>query len=243
MRMKHLFGIAWLFLCIISFVGCSDDDETKEPEGSVTLNMMNEENGKTLLGESDVYINKSNNFKTSSCQIADMGKASGLGASAKIQLDNTSQEVAVIPNHLYHIYLRNTMQSFPSGNKAVMIGSGYYKAYVMAPITQENSTTGATLKYVLAYPQTNGLPEYDTVMGRVNNVGDCIEYPLPKDAELLFSDYLDQEKQSFDIQIINGKLKITLLTSIDKYSGPYGDYEMYIRSGSTFTYAMFKAGN
>ena len=57
MKTKQLFGIL-LFLCSIGFVSCGDDDDNKDPEGSVMLNMMNEGNGKTLLGASDVYIKK-----------------------------------------------------------------------------------------------------------------------------------------------------------------------------------------
>lgn len=241
MKTKQLFGIL-LFLCSIGFVSCGDDDNNKDPEGSVMLNMMNEGNGKTLLGESDVYINNSNNFKTSTCYIADVGATSGLGAPVKLSLDNLAKEIAVVPGHLYHIYDRGVLQDFPSGKRAVTIGSGYYKAYVVSPITVDGATTGATLKFVLAYPETNGLPEFETVIGNVDNVGDQIEYALPKDAELRFSAYLDDEKDSFDIQFVNGKLKIALLKSINQISGPYGDYGIFVRSGDAFTYIMFKAG-
>ena len=103
MKTKQLFGIL-LFLCSIGFVSCGDDDDNKDPEGSVMLNMMNEGNGKTLLGASDVYINNSNNFKTSTCYIADVGATSGLGAPVKLSLDNLAKEIAVVPGHLYHIY-------------------------------------------------------------------------------------------------------------------------------------------
>lgn len=241
MKTKQLFGIL-LFLCSIGFVSCGDDDDNKNPEGSVTLNMMNEGNGKTLLGKSDVYINNSNNFKTSTCYIADMGEASGLGTPVKPSLDNLANEMAVVPGHLYHIYDRNVLLDFPSGKRAVMIESGYYKAYVISPITVDGTTTGATLKFVLAYPETNGLPEYETVMGNVDDVGDEIEYTLPKDAELRFSDYLDSDSNSFDIQFVNGKLKVELLESINHISGPYGDYGIFVRSGDAYTYVMFKAG-
>lgn len=240
--MKNLFGMLLLFLSIISFVSCSSDDELGDPEGSVTLNMMNEGNGKTLLGASDVYINKSNNFKTSSCFIANMGESYGLGAPTNTILNNLVQETAVVPKYTYHIYDKNFIRNFPSGNKAIMIGSGYYKAYVMTPIQKENTTTGAILKYVLTYPETNNLPEYDKIIGNVDNIGDRIEYTLPEDAELLFSDYLDDEKNAFDIQITSEKLEITLLESINQISGPYGDYGIYVRSGSTFSYIEFQAG-
>lgn len=170
------------------------------------------------------------------------GEASGLGAPVKLSLDNLAEEMAAVPGHLYHIYDKDVFLDFPSGKRAVIIKSGYYKAYVISPITVNGTTTGATLKYVLAYPETNGLPEYETVIGNVDNVGDQIEYTLPKDAELRFSDYLDGETESFDIQFANGKLKVKLLESINHISGPYGDYGIFVRSGNTYTYVMFKAG-
>ena len=224
MKTKQLFGIL-LFLCSIGFVSCGDDDDNKDPEGSVTLNMMNEGNG-----------------KTSTCYIADMGEASGLGTPVKPSLDNLANEMAVVPGHLYHIYDRDVFLDFPSGKRAVIIESGYYKAYVISPITVDGTTTGATLKFVLAYPETNGLPEYETVIGNVDDVGDEIEYTLPKDAELLFSGYLDSDRDSFDIQFVNGKLKVKLLENINHISGPYGDYGIFVRSGDAYTYVMFKAG-
>lgn len=241
MKIKEIFGIL-LLLCTVNFISCSSDDEDNEPEGSVSLNMMNEENGKTLLGVSDVYINKSNNFKTSACFITDMGKASGLGTNSKINLDNISQEVAVTTNHLYHIYDQKTLLDFPSGNRAIEIGAGYYKTYVMAPITKENVMAGVTLKYILASPETNNLPEYKKIIGNVDYVGETAKYTLPKDTELYFSDYLEGDRDAFDIQITDGKLSITLLKEINKNSGPYGDYGIYARSGSTYTYIVFQAG-
>lgn len=241
MKTKQLFGIL-LFLCSIGFVSCGDDDDNKDPEGSVMLNMMNEGNGKTLLGASDVYINNSNNFKSSTCFIADMGEVSGLGTPVKTSLDNLAKEIAVVPGHLYHIYDKDVFVDFPSGKRAVTIDSGYYKAYVVSPITVDGITAGAILKYVLAYPEASGLPEYETVIGNVDNVGDQIEYTLPKDAELRFSDYLNSDSDSFDIQFVNGKLKIRLQESINQISGPYGDYGIFVRFGGTYTYVVFKAG-
>lgn len=241
MKKEKLFGILLLFLGTISFVSC-DDDEIKDPDDTVTLNMLNEENGKTLLGTSDVYINKSNNFKTSSCYIADVGEMSGLGVNVQPQINNLAQEVAVVPGHLYQIYDEKVVRDFPSGTRAILIETGYYKAYVVAPITYESITAGASVKYILTYPEAKGLPEYNELIGNVNQVGDRIEYALSKDSEYVFGDYLNDDRDAFDIQIANEKLTVTLLKSINKISGPYGTYGMYLRSGSTFTYIKFNAG-
>lgn len=242
MRTKNLFGMLLLFLCTISLTSCNDDDDLKDPDTTITLNMMNEKNGKTIIGESDVYINNSNNFKTSSCYLTDVGETSGIGFNIQPQLNNLTQEAAVIPGHLYQIFHRNVMRNFPSGNRAILIGTGYYKVYVVSPINNGNENTGATVKYVLEYPATKGLPENEKIIGKVDNIGDQVEFSLPKDAEYAFSDYLNNERNSFDIRTENGKLKITLLESIDKIHGPYGHYGIYIRSGAVYTEVILNAG-
>ena len=56
MKTKTILGIC-LSLCVWSFAGCGDDETIDIfPEGTASLRMMNEDNGKTLLGNSDVYI-------------------------------------------------------------------------------------------------------------------------------------------------------------------------------------------
>ncbi|WP_106832266.1 DUF5036 family protein [Parabacteroides pacaensis] len=241
MKTKNLWGIVALFLCSIGFASCGDDD-VKEPADTVTLNMLNEENGKTLLGESDVYINKSNNFKTRSSYLVDLGKTSGLGVNAQPQLNNLAQEMAVVPGHLYQVYDKGAIREFPSGKRAVFIGAGCYNMYVVSHLGDSNSPTGAAVKYALFYPETKDLPADETLIGEVNNIGDSIEYALPKDAECVFNNYLSSEINAFNIQITDRKLTITLLEPIDKISGPYGTYGIYLRSGSIFTTIEFNAG-
>lgn len=242
MTMKNLFGILLLFLGATGFAACSDDDDTKDPADTVTLNMLNEENGTTRLGESDLYINKSNNFATYSCYIAEIGKKGGLGADIQPQLNNLTREAAVVPGHLYQIYDRDVLRTFPSGNLAIHIGTGYYKMYVVSPITDNNATTGAAVKYALTYPDPQGLPEYETHIGSVNLMGDSFEYALPANAECAFNDYLAQESDAFDIQAADGKLTVKLLDPVDNIHGPYGTYGIYVRAGTTYTLVEFNVG-
>lgn len=242
MKIRHLVQILLLSFSLMSLFNCSGDD-IKDPNGTNTLNMVREKDGKTLLGNSDVYINNSNNFETHFSYIVDLGKVSGLGADVEPQFENLSREVAVLPNHLYHIYLRKTIYEFPSGNIAALLGSGYYKLYVDAPIVSDNTVTGATVKFVLAQQKEKDLPSSGTLIGNVFYIGDHIEYQLPKGAEVFFDYHLtDGMDRTFDVQFDKGKLTITLLKSVDKVYGPYGEYEMYIRLGSVFTVVTFKVG-
>lgn len=241
MKTKPFFGMLLLFLCTTALVSCNDDE--KDPADTQTLNMLNEQNGKTILGESDVYINKANNFKMSSSYISDAGNAAGLGVKIDLQLNNLSRETAVIPGHLYQVFDRYTIKDFPSGNRAVQIGTGYYQLYVVAPITSENVTTGAMVKYVLKYPETASLPEVEQVAGYLDNAGEEVEIELPQDAEYEFQKHDSSgEKGAFSISNDNRKLRIALDKYPNKYEGPYGDYKLYIRSGKVFTVVIIKVG-
>ena len=72
MKTKTILGIC-LSLCVWSFAGCGDDETIDIfPEGTASLRMMNEDNGKTLLGNSDVYITNAGNFKSDQFPLFDV---------------------------------------------------------------------------------------------------------------------------------------------------------------------------
>lgn len=236
MKLKRFFAVFTLAFCSITFIGCDKNDEAPDPEGNVTLNMMNEDNGKTLLGASDLFINRANNFQTQSCYLVDQGKTYGLGASFPLTLDNLSQESAVLQGHMYYVYAKNSLRNFPSGKQAISVGSEFYKAYVAAPITSESTITGAQVKYIIAHANSDRLPAPGTtVIGNLNNWGDSCTYDLPQDAELMYSSYLELYADSFEIRQENGVLKIIFKDYPDSESGPYGIYTLYLRSGSFYT--------
>ena len=75
MKKKKTFtALCCLFALIIC--SCNNDDDLEMPADAITLNMMNEGNGKTVLGESDLYINAANNFYTSRCGITEANSGS-----------------------------------------------------------------------------------------------------------------------------------------------------------------------
>ena len=72
---------------------CSDDDTPGDPAGTVMLNMLDEHNGRTLLDDSDIYINDAGNFVSGGdCSLFMLGKASGLGAVRIASLRNPVPE-------------------------------------------------------------------------------------------------------------------------------------------------------
>lgn len=224
-----------IILILFTFIAScnNDNDMPNDPNDAVTLNMLDEENGKTRLGVSDVYIDKANNFHTYSSFIADGGSAYGIGVNITPKLDNLVYEVAVTVGHVYQVFDYRTVYIFPSGVRAIMLGEAYYKFYVVSPITKDNKSVGSVIKYVSAYPDKKGLPEYGYKLGKVSIEGESVSMELPKSAECVWNrrDMLEM----FDISTDNGKLKMTLKqTPIDYYT-VRDEYEIYVRIGDTYT--------
>lgn len=70
--MKNIkkFVLLALSLCITLFATSCREDETSQVSFN-SLNMLDENHGKTLLGETGVYINGSMNFRSDSWQVID----------------------------------------------------------------------------------------------------------------------------------------------------------------------------
>lgn len=222
-------------LCVvILFIGfsCSDDDEVKEPAETITLNMLNEDNGKTTLGESDLYINNANNFAASVCLISHLGKAGGIGTEAPLQLNNLTHEISVTPGHIYQVFDPSSLRVFPSNTRAIQIGASYYRLYVASPISTENIVTGAIVKYIEVYPEASDLPEYNYNIGEVDYAGASVSMKLPKNTECF---WYGGVPEVFDLSTEGGTLQANLKKTPTEFNGIRGDYEIYIRSGNVYT--------
>ena len=111
-------------LCAMAFGACSKDDGAKgDPAGSTSLNMMNESNGRTLLGSSDVYVDDAGNFVCSS----------------SVRFDNLVRSTAVDVGGGYLVYDGESLHEFPSGHIALAAGTTYYRMRVQSIITGENA--------------------------------------------------------------------------------------------------------
>ena len=149
---------------------CSDDDTPGDPAGTVMLNMLDEHNGRTLLDDSDIYINDAGNFVSGGdCSLFMLGKASGLGAVRIASLRNPVPEAAVSPGQGYAAVCSAAAMQFPSQCVALPLdgsGANLLKFYVVSSLPDgENGSKGAVVKFVTAQPQRHGLPEWgDTVL-------------------------------------------------------------------------------
>ena len=79
--------LRWIAPAVLSLAlaACSDDDAPSDPAGTVTLNMLDAENGKTYLGSTGFYINEADNFYgTGPFWIADVGPVRGIGSAERL---------------------------------------------------------------------------------------------------------------------------------------------------------------
>lgn len=170
---------------------CSDDDKVPgDPDGTVALNMLDEQNGKTVLGNSGIYINKAQNFVgNNDCDLFALGKSGGLGAVEVKSFDNPTRQAAVQAGYGYVAVRPGALMTFPSGKLALPIGDSnvnYLKIYVVSALTEEDKTIGAAIKYALAVPEAHGLPAYGSTVLTINDndyhqLGQEVSLALPAD--------------------------------------------------------------
>lgn len=232
--MKNQLFRLMLVVMLFSVVSCSDDDDSRNLTDITTLNMLNEQNGRTTLGNSDVYINKANNFRTNSCVIAELGKSKDIGSAVTPKVgEGLAREVAVVSSHLYQAFDEDAVRSFPSGEWAVAVGAIYYQFYVESLITEGEGTVGATVKFAPVTPPSNELPDYGHLFGEVNWSGDEASIQLPNDAEFF---YYSDISEAFDVTTDRGKLTMKLIQapSYNNYISK-GDYNIFVRRGKVYT--------
>lgn len=224
-----------LLLTVISFsaISCSDDDNNSaDLENITTLNMLNDDNGRTRLGNSDIYITDENNFSTSSCLLVELGGTNGIGKVVPPKVgDGLVRKAAVLPGYLYQAFDEETVMEFPSGKRAVMVSSSYYQFYVESTIMKDVSNAGtpvnvgAVVKYASVYPDLQDLPEYGKMIVDLTYSNSLVEMQFPADVEFYY-----RPNDTFDVQTEAGKLTVAANTLSYKI-----EYPIYIRRNNVFT--------
>lgn len=170
MKKNILSSTLLLLMCALCFVGCDDDEDSipRFPEGTSSLRMMNEDNGRTMLGNSDVYITRDGNFRSSQSPLFDMGKKKGIGDIEMPDFINMAPEVAATPGHGYVICNAGEVKDFPSGIKAIKESAYVYRAYVDSWIMKENEIQGANVYFLRGKPLEGVLPAWGSNIGSIN---------------------------------------------------------------------------
>lgn len=239
-KMKKMFLTLLAAVLFCAAGSCSKDDTPGDPEGTAMLNMYNEQNGKTMLDDSDIYINDAGNFiSPSDCQIFMLGKRSGLGDVQISALKNPATEVAVTKGYGYVAVRGAAARMFPSQNVALpldpALGANYLKFYVADNIEDtERGNLGAVVKFVIETPQNHGLPEWGSAPYKLDYSSkalmDKVAVTMPSDnieAELDGKGELVCEKQG-------RKLVFTLL-EWPSYGSGSTYYTLRLRIGESYT--------
>lgn len=145
--------------CLLGLAACKND----EPDviaNTLSLNMMNSENGKTIISGTDVYINEANNFCSRQFVINDLGPKAGF--STKPNLSQLSHEVALIPGHYYQIF-EEWYVGEVDGLTVFPIFKTFFNVYANSWLyDKDKNIIGALIKFAETTPAKNDLPDWDT---------------------------------------------------------------------------------
>ena len=226
-----LFALS-LFITLFA-TNCSEDESSLASYTS--LNMLDENHGKTLLGETGVYINGSINFRSDNWQIVDLGTSVSLPSGQIPNLDNLSNETSVLPNHRYVSCKSENVLSFPSHKNAYEIGCKYYQFVVSSFLEKETCKVGAVVEYTSSLSNENELPQKDTNIGNLFGLDEQLSFDALGAEEYCFF----EKSEDFAISLSNGHLKVALRKSPNELYGPYGTYSIYLRKGNVYTKVTF----
>lgn len=232
--MKKVFWLPLLAaVALTTGVACSDDDTPGDPEGTVMLNMLDEDNGKTLLATSGIYIDNGYNFVAGDdCRLFSAGKVGGLGSISPESFDNPAPRIAVQAGYGYFAVRPRALCSFPSGALALPIDGSvdYLRFYVVSPLAQGDKIVGAAVKYSVEDPRTYGLPAFDSTVLTFNRAtynDERLTLTLPtSDFEYDFNDY----GRVFECTREGRKLHFRLVEYPDS-----GRYALWIRVRESYT--------
>ena len=77
-------------------------------------------------------------------------------------------------------------------------------------------------------------PAYRYNIGSLYRIGETVELALPQDIEFFLKEHSAGIK-GLNVTYANNKLRITLTKAPDIVNGPYGTFDLYIRSTNVFT--------
>lgn len=152
-------------------VACSDKDPFDVPDDMVALNMMNEDHGKTIMGNTDIYIDRDMNFVSGGAySFIEVMKAQDLGHVEENEPElNTFTDKAAVEQYGGYLAIRKEdVVRFTSGRLAIPIDRPYYRIWVDDFICEpKKQRVGAIVNFAQYVPVTGGLPNAYTEVGAV----------------------------------------------------------------------------
>jgi len=228
---KQRYGIvtAMAAMVLLSLCAC-DDNPLENPYNMVTVNMHDEDNGRTLMGLTDIYITRDHNFYSpSEYYICDFGAVLDLGhvEEQKPDLSTVTNVAAVQPDEGYLAFRRDQSMRFSSGKVAIASTASYYRMWVDEWIKKDKLAIGAVVNFATYLPSSDGLPEWGTVAA-TGAPGETIVAEIPeRDCEVMPAD------ESWQVTTTSGKHSTTATIAIPS-DATVGQYPLYVRHDNTY---------
>lgn len=233
--MKNRWLPALLAGLLITLGSCVDDKDLLNPDDMVTLNVMDEDHGRTPIGLTDLYMTADHNLVSPhDYYICDFGQVLDLGhiEEQKPSLTTVTNVAAVTPNEGYLVFLRDETLRFPSGLLALSAQTVYYRLWVDDWIKDGKQITGARMNFAQYTPDRGGVPQWDMTLATVStaDAGGQIDVEAPKGN-------LEAMTTRTDVIITNvqaGKRSTRVTLRLPQQLQP-GTIPLWFRCGNTFS--------
>ena len=242
--MKNLLNICLLTaLLSLSLTSCHDRDKYDVPDDMVTIKMMDEDNGKTVIGLTDIYMTRAHNLVTNDYYLVDMGQVLDLGHVEENEPDfvTLTDKAAVGEYEGYLAFLRTDLKRFPSGISGIALNAQYYRIWVDEFIEDGDKKVGATVCFAQFRPKQNNLPNWQAVAGVIDQTGGQTTVSFSVENKNVEPMLDETTEKMLTCTITNaGKKQTDFQVSINPYitSSIAGTYPIYLRCGNSYTMAQ-----
>lgn len=209
-------------------------DAPTENSGTM-LEMFDEENGHTLLANA-VFLDLDHCFDgTDRYTIADAGQVAGLDALTELTLNRAARRISVWPKHGYFIVKDISLMEFPSGKRAMAIGSQYARIYVTERIVRNNKNVGVKLFYDYQTLEAGDLPQWGRVYEVKLTSDRSVSIPLPTHT----ADTECVPWGNTPLRVSFSKDQVTIQIT-DPKASVGNEYRFVIRADASYTEAKLK---
>lgn len=234
--MKRCF-LLLVSLVLLTLTACDDKDPYDVPDDMVTVNLYNEDHGRTPLGNTDIYLNRDNNLVTSDYWLCDMGQVLDLGHVEENEADfNTLTSMAAADNYEGFVaFLRTDCRTFGSGTTAVATNAHYYRIWCDEWIREKKKKVGIVTNFAQYTPKAHDLPKWGAVVATLHHTA----------GEQSVTFVLDQRKPEVELDpAADGVLTLTadgkhgneVTVAVNSFATevPTGRYAIYVRKDNAF---------
>lgn len=215
--------------------GKPDSPASPAENSGTLLEMFDEENGHTLFGEA-LFLDNDHRFDGNNrYTIADAGQVDGLAAMTNLTLDRAAHRISAWPRHGYFVAKDISLMEFPSGKRALAVGSQYAKIYVSEWITRDEKNVGVKLHYLVEKLACSDLPEWGKVYEVKLTTDRTVSIPLPT----LAADSECAPWGKTPLRISFSEDHVTLQIT-DSKAAAGKEYRFVIRAGACYTEARLK---